>query len=71
MPALFQILADFLRQDAERAKERRTFTTATFDAEDGHVTRFIRRVLGTPEQQDITVELTPVAKDEPPADSGN
>jgi len=71
MPALFQIIADFLRQDAEHAKERRTFTTATFDAEDGHVTRFIRRVLGEPEQQDITVELTPPGKHETPPDSGN
>jgi hypothetical protein len=65
------IIDDFLQQDAERAKERRTFTTATFDAEDGHVTRFIRRVLGTPELQDITVELTPAAKEEAPAGIGN
>jgi hypothetical protein len=69
MPALFEFIEDFLRHDAEPGKPR-TFTTATFDAEDGHVTRFIRRVLGTSEQQDITVELTPVAKEEAPSRSG-
>jgi hypothetical protein len=63
MTALFAFIEDFLREDAKLAKERRTFTTATFDAEDGHVTRFIRRVLGTSEQQDISIDLTLVAKD--------
>jgi hypothetical protein len=63
MTALFEFIEDFLREDAKLAKERRTFTTATFDAEDGHVTRFIRQVLGTSEKQDISVELTLVAKD--------
>jgi hypothetical protein len=63
MPALFGFIEVFLKQDSEPGKPR-TLTTATFDPSDGHVTRFYRRVLGTSEQIEIVVQLTPIIRDE-------
>ena len=67
MTGLFESIEEFLELDAKPGKPA-TFTTATFDAADGHVTRFIRQVRGTKELQDITIELTPVAREEALAD---
>jgi hypothetical protein len=64
MPALFEFIEDFLKQDAEPGR-RRTFTKAVFDPQDGHLKHYVRRVMGTTERQEITVELTPVADDDP------
>ena len=65
VPALFTIIDRFLEEDA-KPNHPRTFTTATFDPHDGHVIRFYRRVLGTSEQQEILIELTPVAAEGAP-----
>src|SRR5262249_18310759 len=59
MTALFEFIEEFLRQDDEQ--KRRPFTTATFEPADGHITRFIRKVIGTSELQDISLELTRAA----------
>jgi hypothetical protein len=66
MPALFGFIEDFLREDAQPGKPR-TFCTAAFDTHDGHLVHYIRRVMGTNERQEITVQLHPV--DSPPRDA--
>jgi hypothetical protein len=63
MPALFDAVADFLKYDAQSGRPR-TFSTATFDPGDGHLIRYFRKVLGTSEQQEISVQLAPPADDE-------
>jgi hypothetical protein len=56
MPALFNFLEDYLREDAKPGSPR-TFQTATFDERDGHLIRFVRRVAGTTQRIEIEVQL--------------
>jgi len=60
MPALFGYLERFLECDREPGAPR-TFTQATFDPQDGHLIRYVRRVMGTRERLEINVRLEPVA----------
>jgi len=58
VPALFDEIEDFLKLDSEHGKPR-TFCTAAFDAQDGHLIHFVRRVMGRTERIEITVKLQP------------
>ncbi len=58
MDAWFGFIEDFLKADAKTGK--RTFTKAVFDADDGHIRQYIRRVMGTPERLEIRVDLEAV-----------
>jgi hypothetical protein len=53
MDALFAFVEEFLRQD--RTSNRSTFTVATFDQQDGHLLRYVRRVAGTTERVELRV----------------
>lgn len=55
MNALFSDIERFQELDAEPGRPK-TFTIATFDADDGHIKHYIRRVMGSTERQEITVE---------------
>ena len=59
MPALFGFIEDFLKKDAQPGQPR-TFTVASFDSDDGHLTHYIRRVMGGTERIEITVQLQPL-----------
>jgi len=54
MRALFRFIEDYLEQDNEPGKPR-TYVTATFDANDGHVLHYTRNVLSKRERQEIRV----------------
>jgi hypothetical protein len=56
MPAFFRYVEGFLKMDAKPGSPR-TDTRATFDLEDGHLVHYYRRVVGTRENLEITVEL--------------
>ncbi len=56
IPALFRFLADYLREDAAPGRPR-VFCKAAFDPQDGHLLHYVRRVMGTSERVEITVEL--------------
>jgi hypothetical protein len=60
MPALFGYIETFLEQDAQPGRPR-TYTTARFDRDDGHLLRYVRRVMGSQEQVEITVQLKKVS----------
>ncbi|TMQ35667.1 MAG: hypothetical protein E6K70_00960 [Planctomycetota bacterium] len=53
MQALFGFIADFLEQDRQPGHPR-TFALANFDANDGHLTHYVRSVMTTKERQEIT-----------------
>jgi hypothetical protein len=61
MEALFGYIEDFLKKDTEPGSPR-TFATASFDAEDGHLLRYVRSVtyvasaLTRRERQEIRVQ---------------
>lgn len=57
MPALFGFIEDFLRQDMADSQQgkRRTYATASFDPEDGHLLRYVRSVLSSRERVEIYV----------------
>lgn len=60
MPALFDHIGRYLEMNV------RTFMVASFDPNDGHVLRFVRRVAGTSERLEITdVKLEPQAATDP------
>ena len=59
MPALFGFLEEFLNRDT-RPTAPRTFATATFDPQDGHLIHYVRSVMSTRERQEINVQLQPV-----------
>jgi hypothetical protein len=59
VPALFGFLEDFLTRDAQ-AGAPRTFATATFDPQDGHLIHYVRSVMSARERQEINVQLQPV-----------
>lgn len=61
MNALFADVERFLEMDAEPGRPK-TFTIARFDPDDGHLRHYIRRVMGSTERAEITVEkFTPAA----------
>jgi hypothetical protein len=61
MRGLFNSIDGFLEHD-QKPGQPRTFTKATFSAQDGHVIRYIRRVPGSSERLEINVKLRPVEK---------
>lgn len=60
MAALFGYVAEFLKEDSQPGA-RRTYAVAQFDPNDGHLIHYVRRVMGTNQRLEITVQLTPVA----------
>jgi hypothetical protein len=56
MEALFSYIETFLEQDSQPGRPR-TYTIGSFDPEDGHLLHYVRRVMGSLEQVDITVQL--------------
>jgi hypothetical protein len=64
MPALFRFIEGFLKEDA-KADSPRTYTVATFDPDDGHLVHFVRRVSGTTERLEITVDFKKVSPKKP------
>ncbi len=56
MTALMDDIETFLEEDAEPGRPR-TYTVATFDPVDGHLVRYVRRVMGTSERIEINVKL--------------
>jgi hypothetical protein len=55
MEALFGFIEDFLKKDAEPGSPR-TFATAVFDPEDGHLIHYVRSVMSRRERQEIRVQ---------------
>src|SRR5262249_3157620 len=62
MEALFDDIERFLKMDAEKGKPR-TYMRGLFDPADGHLLHYVRRVMGSRERVEITVQSL-----EPPAD---
>jgi hypothetical protein len=59
MNELFSYIKSFQEVDAKPGQPK-TFTVATFDPNDGHLLRYIRRVMGTKQRAEITVtDFTP------------
>src|SRR5437016_11733117 len=56
MTALMDDIETFLEEDAEPGRPR-TYSVATFDPVDGHLVRYVRRVMGTSERIEINVQL--------------
>jgi hypothetical protein len=56
MAALMDDIETFLEKDAEPGRPR-TYTVATFDPADGHIVRYVRRVMGTSERIEINAQL--------------
>jgi hypothetical protein len=54
MTALLNHIESFLRQDTK--DKRKVFVIATFDEEDGHLLKYVRRVAGTRERVEIEVQ---------------
>jgi hypothetical protein len=54
MEDLFDLIEDYL--DRDEKEKRKVFKVAVFDGKDGHLRRYVRRVTGTRERQEITVE---------------
>jgi hypothetical protein len=62
---LFRQIEQSLREDAERGG-RRNYVTATFDREDGHPLRYIRRVAGSRDRMEWNIKLHPIHRDPAP-----
>lgn len=56
MDAWFGFLEDYVKGDAEPGKPR-VYSVATFDPEDGHIVRYVRRVMGTTERLEVNFKL--------------
>jgi hypothetical protein len=56
MTALMDDIETFLEEDGEPGRPR-TYTVATFDPTDGHLIRYVRRVMGSSERIEINVQL--------------
>ena len=54
MRALFRFIADYLEEDRQPGQPR-TFVTATFAADDGHVLHYTRSVMSKRERQEFLV----------------
>jgi hypothetical protein len=67
MDSLFLYVADHMQRD-EQPGSPRTFTSAGFAGEDGHIVHYVRSVWRTRERLEITVDLRRVAT-EPAAGS--
>jgi hypothetical protein len=63
MDALMDDIETFLEEDAEPGRPR-TYTVATFDPADGHLIRYVRRVMGASERIEINVQLKKVTAPE-------
>jgi Family of unknown function (DUF6174) len=63
MDALMDDIETFLEEDAEPGRPR-TYTVATFDPTDGHLIRYVRRVMGSSERIEINVQLRKLAEPE-------
>jgi hypothetical protein len=68
MDSLFRYVGDHLKQDSLPGS-RRTFTSAGFSREDGHITQYIRSVWSTRERIEVTVSLHRISA-QPAARSG-
>src|ERR1051326_4131359 len=66
MPHLFGYIERFWQQDHDEGKRAspRTFVTAVFDAQDGHLLHYVRSVMTTRERVEITVTLRSAGKGE-------
>jgi hypothetical protein len=65
MAALMDDIQTFLEKDAELGRPR-TYTVATFDRTDGHLVRYVRRVMGTSERIEINAHLKRLDESLPP-----
>jgi hypothetical protein len=54
MGSLFDFMEGFLEQDSQPGRPR-TFATATFDPNDGHLLRYVRSVMSRRERVEIQV----------------
>jgi hypothetical protein len=63
MTALMDDIETFLEEDAEPGRPR-TYSVATFDPTDGHLIRYVRRVMGTSERIEINVQLKKLGQPE-------
>ena len=61
MTALMDDIETFLEEDTEPGRPR-TYSVATFDPVDGHLVRYVRRVMGTSERIEINVQLKKVGE---------
>lgn len=60
MDAWFGFLEDYVKEDAEPGKPR-VYSVATFDPEDGHIVRYVRRVMGTTQRLEVNFQLRRVS----------
>ena len=63
MTALMDDIETFLEEDAEPGRPR-TYTVASFDPTDGHLIRYVRRVMGSSERIEINVQLKKLGEPE-------
>jgi hypothetical protein len=68
MNAWFGFLEDYLQEDSQPGKPR-VFSVATFSADDGHILRYIRRIMGTPKRLEVVFDLKPVQTITPSQDT--
>lgn len=59
MPGWLSFVEEFLRRDTQ-PNAPRTYRVADFDASTGALRRFVRRVSGIRERQQLVIQLTPV-----------
>jgi hypothetical protein len=55
MSALLDDIEDFLKRDSQKGRPR-TYTRALFDPGDGHLVHYVRRVMGSRERVEISVQ---------------
>jgi hypothetical protein len=60
MTALFNDIEQFLEIDA-RPGSPRAYNRAYFDPDDGHLLQYVRRIMGTTNRLEITVQLRPLS----------
>jgi hypothetical protein len=65
MPGWLSFVEEFLRRDA-RPGAPRSFRVADFDPKTGALLRFVRRVSGTHERQQLVIRLTPANPERKP-----
>jgi hypothetical protein len=63
MTALMDDIETFLEEDAEPGRPK-IYSVATFDPTDGHLIRYVRRVMGTSERIEINVQLKKLGQPE-------